>query len=188
MQKLIWKMQADPWHFLSCNRHSAAWNRRHRWVCEAVAAWVRHLGGTCKLEPTQLDQRDRSRPDGDIVFGGTRLLFDVSITHPLADSYRSNAAKLVLATAAKREQEKRSKYAPMAAAQHARFFPVVLESTGGCGKEAALFFKEVVRASKAARGSWCPKDVVYGVARDVAIAVQRGNNAIVGSAFLMPRV
>jgi hypothetical protein len=63
-----------------------------------------------------------------------------------------------------------------------------LESTGGCGKEAALFFKEVVRASKAARGSWCPKDVVYGVARDVAIAVQRGNNAIVGSAFLMPRV
>ncbi len=51
--------QLDPYHFMSCKSVSSGTrNRRHRWVCEAVARWARSLGAMVRLEPPRLDRVD----------------------------------------------------------------------------------------------------------------------------------
>ncbi len=71
----------------------------------------------------------------------------------------------------------------MAKASHAEFFPFVVESFGGFGVRAAEFISSFVSASKSSHLAWCPHEIVYGVSRDVAIAVQRGNAAMACSAL-----
>jgi hypothetical protein len=67
----------------------------------------------------------------------------------------------------------------LAAAAHAEFFPFVVESFGGFGATAAEFVQSFVRAS-IWRGAY---EIVYGVSRDVAIAVQRGNALMASTAL-----
>ncbi len=42
----------------------------------------------------------------------------------------------------------------------------------------AELFDAVAKASHAAHTAWCPKEIVYGVGRAVAVAVQLGNAQI----------
>jgi hypothetical protein len=176
-------MRSDPWHCLSCNKFTAAWHRRHRLGVERIAAWAGDLGAACTIEPYGLAERDRKRPDGDVRFGGASRLFDFSVIHPGAATYVSGASEAALSAASVREGEKDSKYAALAKANKAQFSPFVLETYGGQGAKATEFVTAVIKAGKATRAQWAPKEVVYGVSRAVAVAVQRGNAAVVKSAF-----
>jgi ribosomal protein L11 len=98
--------------------------------------------------------------------------------HPSANSYKVAAAKKQLSTTVIAERRKISKYTEMAKAARAEFFPFVVESFGGFGVKAAEFVDAFVAASKSSHSAWCPREIVYGVTRDVAIAVQRGNAAM----------
>ncbi len=79
--------------------------------------------------------------------------------------------------------QKSAKYRDLAAAAHAEFFPFVVESFGGFGAKAAEFVQSFVRASKSSHLAWCPHEIVYGVSREVAIAVQRGNALMASTAL-----
>jgi hypothetical protein len=88
-----------------------------------------------------------------------------------------------LATALQAERRKSAKYRDLAAAAHAEFFPFVVESFGGFGAKAAEFVQSFVRASKNSHLAECPHEIVYGVLRDVAIAVQRGSALMASTAL-----
>jgi hypothetical protein len=101
--------QLDPYHFMSCKFVSSGTrNRRHRWVCEAVARWVRSFGAMVRLKPPRLDRVDNKRPDLEI-FINNHYLLDVSIVHPSAASYKKAASSKHLATALQAERRKSAK-------------------------------------------------------------------------------
>jgi hypothetical protein len=168
--------QVDPWHYMSCKHvSSAARYRRHRHVCEVLASWLRSLGATVHLEPARMSERSRQRTDGEVLIGRRRILFDVSIVHPGAQSYAPKAAGKLLWTAEHAEQRKIRKYAAMAAEAKAEFFPFVIESSGGWGAKATEFVETVIKAAADSHSAWCPHEVVYGIVRLIGVAVQRGN-------------
>jgi hypothetical protein len=73
------------------------------------------------------------------------------------------------------EGKKVGKYGALADGVHTKFYPVVFESFGGLGKLGAEFFSDFIKASRAAHMPWVPKEVVFGITRACAVAVQRGN-------------
>ena len=59
--------------------------------------------------------------------------------------------------------------------------PFALESTGGFGKEALLFIKELIAESKKQHMVWLDKEFVNMAYPNIAIAVARGNTMIIKS-------
>lgn len=110
-------------------------------------------------------------------------MFDVSITHPLCPSYVADAASSSLAAAKAREIIKVRKYKDFEGKFHCTFFPAVVETTGGFGKMFSQSIEKMIKASKAASGSWAPRGVVYGLGYAVAVAVAKGNASMVERAL-----
>ena len=129
---------------------------------------------------------DKKRPDLEILVGPRRFLVDVSVVNPAAASYALKASTERLSAAAARETVKERKYESMAAEAKAEFFPFVVESVGGFGEKATAFVEQLVKATIDSHSAWCPHEVVYGIHRVVAIAVQRGN-ALMASAAMSRR-
>jgi hypothetical protein len=92
--------KADSWHHLSCVHHRGAEvTDRHHAVVDCVARHARMAGARCRVEPTRLSERDRTRPDLKVLGPQPNrdLLIDVSITHPLAPSHLDVAVRGSLA-------------------------------------------------------------------------------------------
>ena len=70
---------------------------------------------------------------------------DVQVTHPAAPYYAisTNIASTPLGTARSREIAKHSKYDKQAKSEGASFYPFVMETYGGLGKEASVFIQKI---------------------------------------------
>lgn len=178
-------MQLDPWHWLSCKVLGGKRTHRHNALMDELASWIRQLGGFTQLEPAQLGD-NRTRPDTDSIIGNSRIVTDVSVVHPLAASHVSVAARRELATAEAREQAKRNKYDGMVQARGAKFFPVVLETTGGMGKDCALALASIISAAKNC-SRWAPREVVHGIRSRLSVAVLRWNASIISEGLWRAR-
>ena len=111
------------------------------------------------------------------MIAGERFITDVSIVNPLADSHVSSAQS-IMGAAEKRAKSKAEKFDDMK--KHGKFFPMVMETTGGMHKDFAVAIKEIIRASRLS-GLWAGRDVVHGIRASVAVAVQKGNASMVAA-------
>jgi len=173
-------MQLDPLHFLSCQYlKEEGTKKRHDPLCMKVRDWVRKLGGACRLEPRYSEKAEKKRPDGEVYIRNKELWFDVSVIHPLAKSHVKEAAKGSLVAAAKREREKTNKHGPAAAAHRRqnppRFFPLVLETSGGFGASVSLFLEEYLSLSKDMHHIWAPTGIAFSIWRELAVTLAKGN-------------
>ena len=66
------------------------------------------------------------------------LVWDVTVTTTLTDSYVNSAARGARVVAEQAATRKREKYADLASCYH--FLPLVFENLGTMNEEAALFF------------------------------------------------
>ena len=84
----------------------------------------------------------------------------------------------MMGAAEKRAKSKAEKFADLN--RFGKFFPMVVETTGGMHKYFAVAIKEIIRASRNA-GLWAGRDVVHGMRASVAVAVQKGNASMVAT-------
>src|SRR6185312_684437 len=104
------------------------------------------------------------------------VVTDIAVVDTLCPANRPSACKGKLACA---EEAKDAKYkAEVAAIGAGKFFPLAMESTGGMHKGCALAVAEILKQSKHI-GNWAPCEVVFGVKRAMAVAVQIGNAKLV---------
>ena len=75
-------------------------------------------------------------------------------------------------------QRKVDKYKAEAEANGYTFIPFAVETFGGWTAPAASFVTDMIKLAKQ-QHVWAPFEVVYGLQREIAIAIQRGNAAIV---------
>ena len=57
---------------------------------------------------------------------------------------------------------------------------MVMETSGAMQKDCAIAIKEFIRAARHS-GVWAPASLVHGIRSSLAVAVQRGNAAIVSA-------
>jgi len=174
-------LQAEPWHHLNCQHLIGTLaTQRHNAVLHILARWIKNIGGFAPtVEPSKIgsDRKERTRPDLDAVIAGLRFISDVSIVNPLAATHLSSAQSM-MGAAEKRAKSKAEKFADLN--RFGKFFPMVVETTGGMHKDFAVAIKEIIRASRNA-GLWAGRDVVHGIRASVAVAVQKGNASMVAT-------
>ncbi len=118
----------DKWHAFSCPKiRRRTITVRHDKVTNLTGAFSRSNGVPVHIE---VNDYDGCRPDAEFAFCNSRVLGDVSITHPLAPSILPHASR-ALGAAGLRAASKVSKFGPVAAADGATFVPLILETYGG---------------------------------------------------------
>jgi len=90
----------------------------------------------CLVHVTPKSEDSSKVPDLNMVFADKSVLADVSGTDPLIPSLRHDVAGILGHALAVRAGAKRTKYGVMAEIQGKEFFPFVVESFGGMGKDA----------------------------------------------------
>ena len=110
-------------------------------IVRQIASFVRSAGGSVFIEPKYLEGK---RADAQIYFTSDISLMDVQVTHPAAPHYAisTNIASTPLGTARSREIAKHSNN-KQAKSEGASFYPFVMETYGGLGKEASVFVQKI---------------------------------------------
>jgi hypothetical protein len=125
-------LAAAPSHTLSCQHLRAAATestliKRHDLVKLHLASLLRQAGLQVSVEPQDLDERLRTRPDLSVHDRrGRTFLMDTTVINPTAASAGAN----VFGTEETYANEKRDMYKNMAAAQNATFIPLVFNLYG----------------------------------------------------------
>ena len=125
-------------------------------------------------------------PDTDSLIGFSRVMSDQGIVHPCAPSNVRLAAKGELEVAAAYEKDKIEKYQALAQQRGARFFPIILETTGGMGKQAALGIAHIISAAKHS-SRWAPLEVVNSIRERLCVSVLRWNAAMIAEGLWRSR-
>jgi hypothetical protein len=117
-----------------CHAHSCVHTRgrsvrgRHDDLVKLLARFIRALDGSVTVEDYDAQRNHSARPDLTARLMHRRAFVDLSITHPLANTYLRRNANF--SSAILREREKINKYAPMAAIEGTPFYPFVMETFG----------------------------------------------------------
>jgi hypothetical protein len=156
---------------------------RHNTVLTTVLRYVRDAGfAAAHEEPVRDDKGHKLRPDAIITPCSPQypvMYIDVSVTHPAAQSYNTQAANVTnpLYAATQRERIKHAKYDPVAAQDSARFIPLVLESYGAFGKEFDAFLSMLGSAAADFHGFSVRelRDWIAAAYRDISVALHSGN-------------
>ena len=171
-------LQLDPWHFLACRGLTKQSVHRHTILVSSLCDWANKLGCIVRREPRDLRDGSNDRPDIDIEIGDKRYLVDVTVRHPCAPSHAASSSRCSLAAARAAEKEKNRKYEEMARLQKATFVPFAVETFGGMGDCASDFVKQLISEGRKHAYVWAPYEIVYGIQHSVAVAIQRGNAAM----------
>jgi hypothetical protein len=144
--------------------------KRHNMVVRVIKRNVEEAGGACSIEPRGLHSRSNKRPDGDVMLGLSRYLFDVMITNSAAPSHIAHERK----TIENAESKKVNKYEDLSDEQDGTpIVPFVLNAFGEFGDGALSFIERVVDHANSQRVSHC--NLREQFLNEVSIAVQRGN-------------
>ena len=127
----------DPLHFHSCPRlKRKEITARHDLIVRQLAWFFRVAGALVHIEPRVFD-KERLRPDLEVILSDGVLLVDVTVVHPCSPSYQVTRA---LATAESAEQKKRTKYGNYARARGATILGFAMETFGAFGQTLRLSF------------------------------------------------
>jgi hypothetical protein len=168
-------MRDDPWHPLSHSSGSRDSIHGHNEIARLLARYISKAGGRAWLEPRfQMRADDDQHTDVKFVFGRIMGYIDVYVVHPTAASYLRRATT-PLRIAAEVEAMKNAKYAERAAADHALFFPFVVETFGGLGERAREFIRLLLRQASELSVGWLTSHFRAHLARDLALALATRN-------------
>jgi len=174
----------DGHHGLSCRR-SAGRQPRHASINLILALALRSSGVPTQLEPGGLLAGDARRPDGATMVPwehGRCLAWDFTCPDTVAPSHLLNSSIAAGSAALAAESLKRQKYAGLASSHI--FVPVVVETLGVWGGEAALLVGEIGRRQAVAQGE--PRAGSF-LRQRISIAMQRGNAiSVMGTMDLTP--
>jgi len=170
-------------HHHACQNMTRESIRRHNAVLNTVLHLAQDAGfEASKEEPVRDANGHNKRPDAILTSALPSLPIlhiDVSIVHPAAASYSTQSAsiKAPLSAAATREKLKHHKYDAVAAKEHARFIPLVMESYGAFGREFDSFLSSLASAAAVhnALNEGEMKRWMKDARWDIAMALQRGN-------------
>ena len=171
----------DSWHSLSCVSGSGGhMTARHDAVVNVLSRFSNLMGVVNLTEPADLCDTDGRRPDIEFHLPGEApLLIDVTIHHPTAPSYRRVAAKHGADKVADgRSARKSDKYDGIADSNGMRFIPFVVSTYGGWHKSAKSVLRRLIAAMEPAYCLLSRADWQRQLTQQVAIAIQRGNAAI----------
>ena len=132
---------SNPYHFYSCRQLLPSNTHRHNIILYTIVKIAKLLSIPTEAEPV-VDYIDGARTDARFELHERSTMIDVSVIHPMADSYLS-AARRSLGAAEIREKEKRAEYGERARLASCLFFPFVMETTGGIGQQAEKFITQV---------------------------------------------
>jgi hypothetical protein len=138
------------------------------------------------MEITDQVDRDKDshlRPDLEIVFPGQHIISDVVITHPLCPSHFSVSSRMPLGAASKAAGLKDSKNRRLARFQNARLLPFGIDTMGGYSDSATLLLDQIALACQDFATVLTPRQIAQGLRAAIAIAVQKGNAAIILAAY-----
>jgi hypothetical protein len=130
-------LHRDVTHCWSCDETKGLQTRRHDRIRDIFATFIRGTGTPCRKEVPVGD----TIPDILIEDGAERILLDVSIINPAAETYREGAALTPYCAARVREASKKRVYREVIGPSVA-FVPIVLESTGRFGEAAMNFVRK----------------------------------------------
>src|SRR6185437_15124018 len=137
-------LNPDPAHFLSCKLlKRTIVTARHDMIVRQIASFVRSAGGSVFIEPKYLEGK---RADAQIYFTSDISLMDAQITHPAAPYY-AISTNIASTTARSREVAKHAKYDKQAKKEGASFYPFVMETYGGLGREANVLIQKISKMS-----------------------------------------
>lgn len=188
------KQMVDPMcdHLVTCRRATVQWNDRHNTNNVIVADFARRAGAFVTIEPTRLYHTGdrKSRPDLKMIFPVQTTLSDMTVLHPLAESYRRAAAVKPLATAEARGAVKHGLYDPLVEDKPDwRFVALAHETLGGVGSEAQDFYAELAEMAAAMPGCTdTPIELRRQLYQRLAISVKKGTAQAVLSAAKALRV
>ena len=168
------RMDDDPYHAL---RHiGLEANQGHNEIAKVLASVIEMAGGRAWLEPRfQMHYADDQHTDVRFALGAVLGYIDVSVVHPTAASVRRRASQRPLATARRAEQVKDRKYLARATAEHALFFPFIVETYGGWGVKAKAFGKLLADFAADHSARWTANDVRVALRKGVSEQLQLRN-------------
>jgi hypothetical protein len=179
---------ADPYHALSCQCEAKGRYQRHQGLEQCVASWTTAVGSWTQRQPTKhrLEEDmegDNRRPDLYVCIGGKQYLIDVTVRHAMAPSHIKDAAKGAKTVLKQAEAEKHERYDELAASTGAKLIPFAVDTAGVIGDEALKFIKDIIKEASNYKVVWQPRRIVYGIYREVVMAVIKGNAAIFESNY-----
>ena len=179
----------DAWHYLNCmeGHGGREISTRHHLIVNTIARYSRLAGAVVIVEPDHLFETSLRRPDLQITLNYITYLIDVAVTNPMAPSI-SHKVKTPLAAARIAEKRKERSYRDALDLYYAdggsnhptvKFVPLVVEAFGGMGLQAQKFLQALSVHARDHLSAWSHYDVVDGLKRAIATALQRGNAMIV---------
>jgi hypothetical protein len=172
------------WHPLSCMASGGRlMTARHDEVVMTLARMANLMGVVTLTEPADLSAQDGRRPDVEFHLPGGTLLIDVTIQHSAAVSYQQTGAKHGPDMAGDgRAAVNSDKYDGLAESHDMHFSPFVLYSTGGWHSSATAVLRKLSAAVEPAYCLMSRRDWEAHLTQQIAIALQRGNAAIMTAA------
>ena len=166
----------DPFHPLTHSSGSSEGISGHNAIARVLAREIEKAGGKAWLEPRfQLSHTDDEHTDVRFSLGAVVGYVDVSVVHPTCDTYRHRACQGSLRAAAAVERSKCRQYEARATAEHALFFPFIVETYGGWGKKARELVKLVAEHAIDCSPLWSVADVRRGIQKGVSEQLQLRN-------------
>jgi hypothetical protein len=185
------QLERDAWHHLNCMQGHGGREitTRHHLIVNSIARYSRLAGAVVIVEPQNLFDTSMRRPDLQITLNYITYLIDVTVINPIAPSVMKDV-KNPLAAAKKAEKRKEAKYRrdmvhydESGNRRDVKFVPFVLETFGGMGVQAQQFLSALSAHSRNHLSAWSHLDVVEGMKKATATAVQRGNGMILLAAY-----
>jgi hypothetical protein len=181
-------MEKDEWHHLNCMEGHGGTDisTRHHLIVNAIAKYSRLAGAIAIVEPQRLFNTSLKRPDLRIIMNYITYLIDVTVTNPTAPSNMHHVKK-PLSQAKRAEKAKENKYrraleninADMNNQSPIKFIPFVLEAFGGMASQAEKFLNHLSAFSRDHLSAWSHYDIVSGLKKAIATAVQQGNGMVI---------
>ncbi|HEX3641449.1 MAG TPA: reverse transcriptase domain-containing protein, partial [Ktedonobacteraceae bacterium] len=166
----------DPWHWLSCNSiKRVSITHRHDDIVNNIARYTHYAGGLATVEVSHLSDKNKKRPDLQVIIPGGHYISDVKVVHATCPSHVAKYSGTQFGAARAGEKEKVDKYSDIAKTCHADFIPFVVETSGAFTKKSEQLINHIISTCAEHQQLWEPREVKRGFLGAIAIAVQRGN-------------
>jgi hypothetical protein len=164
-------------HGLKCNIKTTGRLQRHACANDVISRGLRSAAVGNVKEPPGCAVANNKRPDGQTLIpwaDGKCAVWDFTTPDTFAPSYLAQTSIYPGAAAARKEVEKRKKYAEL----EDRYIvvPVAVETTGVWGKEGLQWIRQIGSMIKDMTGE---KRAISYLFQSISLALQRGNAAAI---------
>jgi hypothetical protein len=180
-----YNLEDYAWHAIDCKKMAKFRTRLHNSLLHSARSWFNLLCASTDIEPKEWhvgalledgkekkDERKLRWDTSSTLVSGRVLSSDFTVLDSLAPSHLAKASSESLAVADAAARAKVAKYNDLAVKRRVKFFPCAFEMTGGIHRDVSAFIKEAVQES-GENVNWAPRELVFGVKADWAVAVQR---------------